>query len=76
MNVIKVKILVISQLPSVSLPDLGHPLEMLSEEGGDAAGVEPARGRHPVALALQVELGRAASKIQRYSDYVTNVVVT
>ena len=59
-----------------SLPYLRHPLEVLSEEGGDAAGVEPARGRHPVALALQVELGRAASKIQRYSDYVTNVVVT
>ena len=48
------------------MPDVGHALEVLREEGGDAAGVEaPARRRHPLARALQVELGRAAKKEER-----------
>ena len=48
------------------LPDVGHALEVLREEGGDAAGVEaPARRRHPLARALQVELGRAATTEER-----------
>ena len=48
------------------MPDVGHALEVLREEGGDAAGVEaPARRRHPLARALQVELGRAAKTEER-----------
>ena len=48
------------------MPDVGHPLEVLREEGGDAAGVEaPARRGHPLARTLQVELGRAATTGER-----------